>query len=352
MRRFIFFVLFAALGSLFELSGQFRPLYLSGKVTLPDGSAPPEPVLIRLYCADGRQPQAYTDRHGAFNFAVGGTQQSRIMDASQSERATAVGASGGDQSFVSLTGCELMASLAGYTSSKIDLGRRSVFENPDVGVIVIRPAGQREGSLESTHTQEAPEKAAKAFAKAQKELAKPNGDAAKAAKELEKAVEEYAGFSAAWNLLGEARIRIKDFTGARAAIEKALAAEPRFVTPHLTLVRLDLTENRLEDALQSAGHVLKLVPDLPEAHFYRALVLTSLGRADEAESSLKVVESSGDAKRFPRTHFMLGNLLLSRGDIPGAASQFRQFLAEEPDSRAAEAVRTQLEKWRAEGSLK
>ena len=152
-------------------------------------------------------------------------------------------------------------------------------------------------------------------------------------------------------MLGEVRIRTKDFAGARAAIEKALAAEPKFVTPYLTLIRLDLTENRMEDSLQSAGRVLKLVPDLPEAHFYRGLALTSLGRADEAESSLKVVEASGEAKRFPRTHFMLGNLLLSRGDIPGAASQFRKFLVEEPDSRAAEAVRAQLEKWRAEGSL-
>lgn len=350
MRKFL--ILLTSLLILLPATAQFRPLYLSGKVTLPDGSTPPEPVLIRLYCADGRKPQAYTDRHGAFNFAVGGSQQTRIMDASQSERATPLGASGGDRSFVSLTGCELMASLAGYTSSKIDLGRRSVFENPDIGVIVIRPVGKDEGQMESEKTREAPDKAAKALAKAQKELEKPDGDPAKAAKELEKAVETYQEFSAAWNLLGEARLRMKDLPGARTALQKAVAVEPKFVAPYLTLIRLDFSENKVDEALKTTEQVLKLSPELPEAHYHRALALTALNRPEEAEASLKIVDASGEAQRFPRTHFMLGNLLMSRGDIGGAAAQFREYLKEEPKSRAAEAVRMQLQKWEADGSLK
>ncbi|MCW5977499.1 MAG: tetratricopeptide repeat protein [Bryobacteraceae bacterium] len=333
-------------------AAQFRPLYLSGKVTLPDGSEPPEPVLMRLYCADGRQPQAYTDRHGAFNFPVGGTQQERIMDASRSLPDAPVGASGSDRSFVSMIGCELMAYLPGYTSTKIQLGRRSVFESPDVGVIIIRPVAAGEATLVSLNTLQAPEKARKSFEKAEKELAKSSPDPSKAAKDLQKAVEEFPAFSAAWNLLGDARLRMKDFAGARAALDSAIAAEPKFAPPYLILVRLDLTENRMEDAVKAADLVLELAPGLAEAHYYRAIALTGLGRDNEAEVSLKAVEASGEAERYPRTHFMLGNILVGRGDIPGAAAQFRQFLAEESGSRAAEVVRQELEKWQAEGLLK
>lgn len=345
-------VLSATLALLAPAAAQFRPLYLSGKVTMQDGSPPPDPVMIRLYCSDGRQPQAYTDRHGAFNFPVGGTQQERIMDASRTRPDAPVGASGSDRSFVSMTGCELMAYLPGYTSTKVDLGRRSVFENPDVGILVLRPAAKGEGRLVSVNTLRAPGKAKKAFEKAQKELAKPETDAAKPAKELEKAVEEYPEFSAAWNLLGEARIRMKDFPGARAALDKAIAAEANFVPPHLTLIRLDLAENRMADAVKTADRALELVPDEAEAHYYRAVALIALGKHNEAETSLKAVEASGEAKRYPRAHFMLGNILVSRGDIPGAAAQFREFLTEESGSRAAEAVRQQLDKWQAEGLLK
>jgi Flp pilus assembly protein TadD len=349
LSRFLAFT--AALALCAPAMAQFRQLYLSGKVTLPDGSPPPEPVLIRLYCADGRQPQAYTDRHGAFNFPVGGAQQERIMDASRTRPDSPVGASGPDRSFVSLMGCELMAYLPGYTSTKVDLGRRSVFENPDIGVLIIRPAAQGGGTLISANTLRAPAKARKAFEKAEKQLAKPDGDASKAAQDLEKATEDYPEFSAAWNLLADARLRMKDLTGARAALDKAVAAEPGFVMPMVTMARVELEEKRLEEAVKAADRALTLMPDLAEAHYYRAVAQMALGKEAEAETSLKAVEAAGDAKRFPRTYFMLGNILFSRGDIPGAAAHFRQFLAQESNSRAAEAVRQQLAKWQAEGAV-
>ncbi|MCW5977502.1 MAG: tetratricopeptide repeat protein [Bryobacteraceae bacterium] len=144
---------------------------------------------------------------------------------------------------------------------------------------------------------------------------------------------------------------MKGFAGARAALDSAIAAEPKFA-PYLMLVRLDLTENRMENAVKAADRVLELAPGLAEAHYYRAIALTGLGRDNEAEVSLKAVEAGGEAERYPRTHFMLGNILIGRGDIPGAAAQFRQFLAEESGSRAADVVRRQLDQWQAEGLLK
>src|SRR5512140_1209422 len=51
---------------------QFRPLSLSGRVVLEDGTPPPEPAMIEMRCEGQRQPQYYTNKKGNFNFRVGG----------------------------------------------------------------------------------------------------------------------------------------------------------------------------------------------------------------------------------------------------------------------------------------
>ena len=126
-------------------SAQFRALRLSGKVVFKDGSIPPKETIVRLYCPDGNQPQAYVDSEGAFLFSVGGNRSFTMVDSRRSLPGSAVGASGPDQSFVSMSLCVLRAYLPGYTSSRINLGRRSVFESTDVGVLVLTPGEEPPG---------------------------------------------------------------------------------------------------------------------------------------------------------------------------------------------------------------
>jgi len=338
-------------GLLLPAQDQFRRLNLAGHVVLPDGSPPPEPVLIRLYCHGRRDPQGYTNAEGKFSFAVGGSQSRVVLDPSRGLGSGPVGARGADQSFVDMTGCTVKAELPGYTSSEIDLGRRSVFENPEIGTLVITPAGKGRGALQSETTRSAPRKAFQLYEKAQKELAKPKPNAAKAAKELEKAVKRYPQFAAAWNLLGEARARLNDIPGARQALEKSVAADPKYAPPCVTLALLDLQQKRPEDAMKMADHALELIPNLAEAHYYRAIAASSLGNLGAVKQSLRAVQASPDAARYPRTHFMLGNLYLQQGDMAAAVTEFERYLKLEPNSRAAQAVRKQLEQWKAEGRL-
>jgi tetratricopeptide (TPR) repeat protein len=333
---------------LMPLSGlaqdQFRPLYLSGKVVLPDGSPPPEPAILELRCGDQRQPQYYTDSKGYFNFRVGGEPSHMVADSQRTLPGAPVGASGSDRSHVSLTNCELEAALPGYTSSKIFLGRRSVFENSNVGTIVLTPVAEGEGSFISMNTLSAPPDARKAFDKAGKELAKKRPNAKNATKELQKALEVYPQFAAAWNLLGKTRTMTNDLEGARKAFQKAIESDPKFVPPRLSLALLDLKEQRAAEAANMAGSVIKLLPELAEAHYYNAIAQFSLGNLSAAETSIHVIEKTPQAKQYPRIHFMLGNILTQRGEIQQAAVEFRQFLEMEPSSRAAEAVRKQLGK--------
>lgn len=330
---------------------QFRPLYLSGKVVLEDGSPPPVPAVVELWCGGQRQPQEYTDNKGGFNFRVGGDQSRAIADSQRTIPGAAVGARGPDRSFVSLTDCELIASLSGYTSTKINLGRRSVFESPDVGTLVLHPLSKGTGTFISMNTMSAPEKARKSYQKAEKELSKKKPNRQKAAEDLEKAVELYPQFAAAWNQLGEARVAEGDLQGAREAFQKAMDSDPKFVPPCLSLALIGLQQQRMADAAAMAQRVLKLLPELPEAHYYNAVASLSLGNFEGAEASIRMVQASSQANKYPRTHFMLGNILIQKGDIAGAAAELRRYIELEPSSKAAEAAQRQLAQWKAAGRL-
>ncbi len=331
---------------------QFRALRLSGQVVLHDGTPAPKETVVQLYCPSGRQPQANVDSKGSFSFNVGGTQSYRMTDSSRTLPSEPVGTSAPDRSHVSMTGCTLRAFLPGYTSSRINLGRRSVFESSEIGTLVLTPGGGAPEALISVNTLSASKKAKKSFEQARKELAKQPPNAEKAAKELEKAVKEYPKFTEAWNLLGEARIRMGDLEGAVAALRKAVDIEPGFAPPYITLTLAELQKGRMAEAAKLAGRAVELEPGLAEAHYYRAVAWSNLGDAAKAEESIRAVHSSPDAKRYPRTHFLLGNILVGKGDVSGAAAEFRRYVELEPRSRAADAVREQLAKWEAEGTLK
>ncbi|HXG33788.1 MAG TPA: tetratricopeptide repeat protein [Bryobacteraceae bacterium] len=329
----------------------FRPLTLSGRVVLEDGTPPPEPAVIELRCEGERQPQYYTDRRGYFSFRVGGERSRSVPDSQRARLGQPVGAGGPDRSFVSLTNCELEASLAGFTSSKVYLGRRSVFENTDVGTIVLKRIVAGEGHFISMNTLAAPAKAREAYEKALACLRKERPEPDRASRELEKAVSLYPAFAAAWNRLGELRARAGDRAGARAAFQRAAEADPKFVPPLLALALAALEGQEAVEAARRANQALQLAPGLAEAHYYHALAQYALGNEALAEASARAALSTPEAARYPRLHFLLGNMLAARGDLAGAAAELRRFVELEPGSRAAEAARQQLREWGSEGRI-
>src|ERR1700730_637518 len=62
---------------------QQRPIFLSGKVMLDDGTPPPDSVTIERVCNGNPRAQAYTDSKGRFSFQLGQT-QGIMQDASVS----------------------------------------------------------------------------------------------------------------------------------------------------------------------------------------------------------------------------------------------------------------------------
>jgi Flp pilus assembly protein TadD len=341
-----------------------RPVFLQGKVMLDDGTPPPEPATIEIVCNGQPKPQAYTDSKGHFSFQVGQA-NNVMMDASVSN--TGMGGfgrdnmspgmgtfPGGGSSYGSSEmgmGCELRATLAGFRSDPVMLGRRSMFDNPDVGTIILHRLANVQGTAISFTTLAAPKDAKKSFEKAQKTLQQKNPKNADAAKDLEKAVEIYPQFAAAWNLLGEARLAMKDEDGARKAFEQSLAADTKYVNPYMRLAMLDLRAQRWASAADVTGRVTQLNPYLGQAHYFNAIANYNLGKMDLAEKSAREAVKSDSSSRFPMMHQLLGAILARQGDFPSAAEEFRSYLKMSPDSQQADQIRKQLTEWEGLGVI-
>jgi tetratricopeptide (TPR) repeat protein len=252
---------------------------------------------------------------------------------------------------VNLMGCELRAVLPGFTSEAVQLGRRSVFDNPSVGTIILRRIGNVQGTSISFTSLAAPKEAKKAYEKAFNETRKPKPNFKNAVKELDKAVAEYPQFAAAWYLLGRIRASENNVPGAREAFEKAIEADGKYLNPYSPLVRMALAEGRFGDAKLLSGRVLELNPHMTEVQFLHAVASFELGEIEEAEKSLGMVRSAADGKSYPGVHHLMGTILAKKGQFAPAAVEYRAFLTSDPQAPAAAAIQRQLTEWEALGVI-
>src|SRR5215469_18246905 len=86
----------------------------------------------------------------------------------------------------------------------------------------------------------------------------------------------------AWANRGNTRIALKDFAGALAAFDRAIAAEPRFMEVHFNRAKLLKDLGRLEEALAGYDACLALAPRFVDGLINRGNVLSMLGFHAEA----------------------------------------------------------------------
>ena len=350
---------------------QQRPIYLSGQVLLDDGTAPSEPVTIQRICNGQSVPETYTDHKGRFSFELGGNASLAISDASSSGvpgraqggsfgggQAGGLGGFGAGNSTgpgqVDLSGCELVGELPGYRSDRVQLGRRSVFDRPDVGVIVMHRLGGVKGDSVSITTLAAPKSARKAYESAMKELRKKDASKRKpekAVQNLEKAVAEYPKYAAAWTLLGQTKMNMNDSAGARDAFHMAMQADAKYMKPYAPLLELELRESNWDQVAELSAILMKLNPNLTDVKYFQSVASYNLGNFDEAERAIDAVHASKDSSRFPQTFQILGMIQSKKGDFAKAATHYRSFVEAQPGSTAAAKVTRQLMDWEALGVI-
>ena len=332
-----------------------RPIYISGKVTLDDGTPPPESVVMQMVCNASPRSVGYTDSKGRFSIDLGNRNNSAIFaDASQSGsgsfggggfgntnspgQSQSTGRGGSETTFM---GCDLQASLPGFRSDSVNLGNRRSLDNPEVGTLVLHRLGNVQGLTISATSALAPKDAKKAYDKGFNEIKKSKWENAE--KELSKAVEVYPKYAAAWYQLGVAQQAQANLEGARKSYAQALAADAKFVSPYQQLALLAARDNNWKDVAFETDRLLKLNPiDFPQAWFYNALANYHLQNLDVAEKSARQGLDSDSGHRIPKLEHLLGIVLAQKQDYPGAVEHMRSYLTRNPGAGDVDLVRKQL----------
>jgi Tfp pilus assembly protein PilF len=334
---------------------QNRPIFLSGKVRMEDGSAPPETVTIERVCM-GRGnpiPEGYTDSKGGFGFQVG-QRAGMLPDASISDSDGGIGGrTGGGGVFGNmggrtgvinergLMGCELRASLPGYRSTVVALDGRRTLDNPDVGTIILRRLGDVTGFTTSATSLMAPKDAKKALEKARNAMKK--NKAPDAVKELETAVNLHPKYAEAWYELGRLQAIGNQMDAAKASYAKAIEADEKYVRPYLGLAVMEAQERKWPEVKQLSEKVIKLNRyDFPAAFFYGAVANYNLREVETAEKLCRAGIEIDQYHMLPKMSHLLGMILADKQDYKGASEHLSAYLKFAPKAGDIDQVKQQL----------
>jgi tetratricopeptide (TPR) repeat protein len=322
-----------------------RPIYISGKVAMPDG-APISQATIERLCGGLAKTVAYTDSNGHFSFQWG-DRSLIVADASDAgsghARSSNSGGFGSSQSagganslatdpFGSrMMNCELRANVAGFTSDTVDLFNRRTADNPDVGVLVLHRIAGVEGTSISVTSMMAPKAAKKLYDRGLQSLLKGKTD--DAAKEFEKAVAVYPQYADAWVQLGKLRIEKHSIAAGREAFAKAMECDPKVVTPYIELGILAATDANWQESSKFLDRAVELDPvDYPQAWYADAVANFNLGKYDAAEKSARAAVKLDPRHVNPRSCYLLGLVLTEKHDYAGASAELAMYIKLAPNA--------------------
>lgn len=329
-----------------------QPIFISGSVVVGEGSAPSEPVAIERVCNGRAHKEGYTDSKGRYSIQLGQNfEQQDVSETSDISTRGVFGQSGSSRFGMPATGvnprdllnCELRAVLPGYTSSNVMIHPDGSFGQLKVDTIVLQRVGRSEGTTISMTTMEAPGGARKAFDKAENALA--HKKTADAEKQLNKAVNTFPRFAAAWSLLGMIHLEGKQLDQASKEFDRSIAADPQYVNPYAGLANIAARQEQWKDTIRFSDQVERLNPTaFPEVYFFSSLAYYKLGNLDSAEKKVRKFISIDTGHRRPVAMLLLSDILIAKRDFAGAVQQTEQYLAMAPDAPNVADVRIKLKR--------
>ncbi len=186
-----------------------------------------------------------------------------------------------------------------------------------------------------------PPEAHQAYAKGEVEMGLHNLPEAEKCFRL--AVKEFPGHALAWDELGLALELLGKPEEARSAYQSSIAADPRFARPLVHLAGMAVLENRWEEAGDLTARALALAPaDFPRAFCYDALANFNLKHLRRAEESARQTIGLDPSHTFVIVEYILGMILVGKGDQTGAAAHLSTFLTLAPQDRLGAAARRRL----------
>jgi tetratricopeptide (TPR) repeat protein len=338
-----------------QSSGPSQTLILSGNIITEDGSLLPGPAFIERVCSGRVSRDGRSDFKGYFTISITASRQAQLGD---DEGSAETG--GGSLSTYSmpavrslqnsghltagLASCELRASLAGFRSSAVRIpweGLGTEVAPINVGTIVLQRMDRAQGATVSATSLNAPKDAKKACDKGHHAI--ENNKLPEAQQGLEKAVQLYPQYAAAWRDLGWVYAQQNQLDKARSAFTQAQAADGTFVPAYVGLSSVAVRESRWAEAADFSARAIQLDGvDFPAAFFYNSLANYRLGHLEQAAKSARKGEMLGAQRNFPQLSLLLGLMLANRQEYAEAAEQLRSYLKAAPTAPNAEKVRQQL----------
>ncbi len=335
-----------------------RPVNISGRVLMEDGSPILQDISIQRVCSGMAKTVAYTDSKGHFSFQWG-DRNAIVTDAADAGsgpgpgRSSSTSGYGGAQSagganalavdpFGSrMMNCELRASVAGYTSDTINLFNRRSGDSPDVGTLMLRRIAGVEGSSVSVTSMMAPKEAKKAYEHGLQSLLK--NKSSDASKDFEKAVTLYPKYADAWVNLGKLRIEQQQIEPARTALLKAIEADPKLVTPYVELGLLAAKSTNWQESGKYLDRAVELDPvDYPQAWYADAVANYNLKKYDAAEKSARAAVKLDPRHANPRSDYLLGLVLAEKQNYPAAVEELTAYLKLAPNAPDLAQVKDQI----------
>jgi tetratricopeptide (TPR) repeat protein len=227
--------------------------------------------------------------------------------------------------------CELRARLPGYRSDTVSLAGRRMLDSPDVGVILLYPIAGIQGLTASATSARAPKDARKAYEKGLNAVKKSKLEQAE--QEFRKAVQLYPKYAEAWYELGKTLERKERYPEAREAYASALAADSKYVYPYQQLYQMALREQNWKDLADKTNQLLRLDPyEFPVAYYFNALAHLELKEYDAAEKSAHQAVEADRKQSNPKTHYLLGAILVQKKKWTEAAASFHAYLKAAPNA--------------------
>jgi tetratricopeptide (TPR) repeat protein len=327
-------------------------------VATTDGTSLPTEVLVERVCGAKVRQQVHASSRGDFSMQLGSKFDS-MLDASGSGPSQDSSSSKNSEMGIpkrELANCELRASVAGFSSSVINLVDLDGFSSINVGAIVVHRREKIEGLTLSASAYKAPKDAVRAYEKGVEAARK--GKLADAQKYFGKAVEIYPAYTNAWFQLGTVLQKEQQKDGARSAFTQATSTDSRFLPPYLSLAVMAYEAENWTEVRDFTNHVLDLDPlhhvpgyvldldssDYAEAYFYNALANYRLNRFDDAEKSGLKAEHMDLLTRFPQVHLLLAEIFARKNSYDMAVVEVRTYLELAPHAQNADQARERLAK--------
>jgi tetratricopeptide (TPR) repeat protein len=305
--------------------------YLLGKVAfvgLPAASLPWDPVPVKVTCDGKIRYTTNADPKGSFEIAAVEKTSHPVLGTDGSKPAS------------EFIGCNVEATLSGFTSTVLTVVNRNIMDNPDIGTIQLTREEGAAGAAVSSTTASAPKDAAKSFEKARADWLEQKPD--KAQHDLEKAVQVYPQFAEAWYQLGRIQ-EVAKSQEAQNSFAKAAAADPKFILPYGHLVVYAAQAGKWQEVADDTAHELELDPrGTPQVFYFNALANYKLAKKDVAETSASKALAMDPLHTQPNTEQLLAVILADKGDYAGALAHLRNCLTYLPAGQNADLVKQQV----------